>query len=425
MDAQTSACAAQPHKVGHPQPLGSPFSQRLDAELVAIISKLECLYQEGRRTFVIVTHRDPDADAIAGCVGMDRLMRGVLPADISVRWMHDGELCSSLRAVCGRASESISKLPSIFEGAPANAVSVVVVDQPSLHSCAVLTDAMRLEPSIANREADIVLDHHGDSRHHDGAVCEPLCGCTAALVYRLLQLAENHERYKQTRFTKDEDARFSLLVNVGARTDAGQNVIGPLSECVSPYVSWVVASTEGDFPREDAKAFDVLASRHASLVESARQEAFVYEGVEIHGVCADLILAYAGSAESAHCIGACASKVFEEERVKRRRDLKALPLAVVVCGIIRGDNFENHEVVHAGERVQVSIRTEPPVDAARIAHTISSSGGGRIGAAAAQLAIPKKYESVSDLFYVSRLLDLLEVKLTWPEQFSWNLDARS
>jgi nanoRNase/pAp phosphatase (c-di-AMP/oligoRNAs hydrolase) len=425
MDVQTSACNGKLRRGGQPQPHGSPFSQCLDAELVGIISKVECLYREGRRTFVIVTHRDPDADAIAGCMGMARLIKGVLPGDVCVRWMHDGDLCSSLRAVCGCATEPISKLPSVFEGAPDNTVSIIVVDQPGLHSCAVLPDTMRLEPTIGNREADIVLDHHGDPRHYDGAVCEPLCGCTAALVYRLLQLAQNHERYRQTRFPKDEDERFALLVNVGARTDAGQSVVGPLSESVSPYVSWAVASTEGAFPRENAQAFDVLASRHASLVETARREALVYEGIMIGGVCADLCLAYAGTAESAHCIGACASKVFELERAKRGRDSKALPLAVVVCGIIRSEIPGEPEMVRAGERVQVSIRTEPSLDAEYIAHAISSSGGGRTGAAAVQLAVPKKYESVSDAFYVSRLLELLEVKLTWPEQFSWNLDARA
>lgn len=406
------------------QPQSPPFSPQLDAELAAIISKIEHLYNEGRRTFVIVTHRDPDPDAMAGCVGMDRLIRGILPSDVSLRWMHDGELCSSLQRVCGRSTESIGNLPDIFTGAPEGSVSVIVVDQPGLHSCAVLPESMRLDPTIGNREADILLDHHGDPRRQEGAVCEPSCGCTAALVHRLLQLAQNHERYRGAQFSEDENARLALLLNVGARTDAGQSVTGPLSGSVSPFCSWVVESTQSAFREDDARAFDLLTSQRANLVERAHQRALVYDGVEIQGVCARLVLSYAGSAESTHCIGACASKLFELECAKQRLDEKALPVAVVVCGIIRTESSEGSEVVRAGERVQVSIRTQAPVDAEYIAHVISIAGGGRTGAAAAQLAVPERYDQFSDNFYVERLLELLEVKLTWPEQFSWNLDAR-
>ena len=96
-----------------------------------------------------------------------------------------------------------------------------------------------------------------------------------------------------------------------------------------------------------------------------------------------------------------------------------------MCGLIRLDEKTSDEVVRAGERVQISIRTEPPVDAELIAQSISAAGGGRIGAAAVQLAVPENYDHVKDELYVSRLLALLEVKLTWPEKFSWNLDARS
>jgi hypothetical protein len=283
---------------------------------------------------------------------------------------------------------------------------------------------MRLDPAIGNREADILLDHHGDARHQDGAVCEPESGCTSALVYRVLQLAENHERYKRTKFSDEDNARLALLVNVGARTDAGQNVTGALSKSVSRYVSWAVESTGGAFREEDARAFDVLAARHANLVERAQGGALVYQGVEIEGAKAHLVLAYAGIAESAHCIGACASKVFELECAKQPHYEQGLPVVVVVCGIIRPEIGEASEVVNAGERVQVSIRTQPPVDAEHIANVISAAGGGRTGAAAAQLAVPKRYDKLSDDFYVERLLELLEVKLTWPERFSWNLDAR-
>jgi hypothetical protein len=112
------------------------------------------------------------------------------------------------------------------------------------------------------------------------------------------------------------------------------------------------------------------------------------------------------------------------EREKQQKNSSAYPVAVVVCGLIRHDDQATEEVVRAGERVQVSIRTEQPVDAEFIAQSISSAGGGRIGAAAVQLAVPEKYDRVDDELYISRLLALLEVKLTWPEKFSWDLDAR-
>lgn len=409
---------------GRHSTLGSPFSQSIDAELAAVLGKLVRLYEEGRRTFVIVTHRDPDADAIAGCLGMDRLIRGLLPSDVTIRWMHDGELCSSLRGVVARKTESITGLPGVFEGAPEGSVAVVVVDQPGLHSCAVLPRSMRLDPVLGNREADIIVDHHGDSLLHDGAVCVPESGSTAALVYRLLQLAHNHERYQRASFSDQENARFALLLNVGARTDAGQNVVGPLAKDVSPYVSWVVRETEGNFSTADAKAFDVLAASHGALLETAKREALVFDGVDIDGVLTQLVLAYAGVADSAHCIGACASKLFDHERAKTKGAASHLPLAVVVCGIIRPEDQQGAEVVHAGERVQISIRTDLMVDAEFIAERISAAGGGRAGAAAAQISVPKKYDSLSDSFYVAKLLELLEVKLTWPEQYSWNLDAR-
>lgn len=356
------------------QPQSPPFSPQLDAELAAIISKIEHLYNEGRRTFVIVTHRDPDPDAMAGCVGMDRLIRGILPSDVCLRWMHDGDLCSSLQRACGRSTESIVNLPDIFTGAPEGTVSVIVVDQPGLHSCAVLPESMRLDPTIGNREADILLDHHGDPRHQEGAVCEPECGCTSALVYRLLQLAENHERYRGAHFSEEENARLALLVNVGARTDAGQSVTGALSGSVSPYVSWAIESTQSAFREDEAQAFDVLTSRHAHLVKRAHQDALVYDGIDIQGVSARLLLSYAGSAESAHCIGACASKLFELECAKQRLEDKGLPVAVVVCGIIRTESSEGSKVVRAGDRVQISIRTQQPVDAEHIAHVISEEG---------------------------------------------------
>lgn len=425
MDAYTSRSTGDLHRDGRIPTSGNPFSAQLDTELLSIIAKLEELYREGKRTFVIVTHRDPDADAIAGCLGMERLIRGILPSDVMIKWMHDGELCASLAKTCGRVTESITHLPSVIEASPEGSVAVVVVDQPGLHSCAVLPPAMRYGSQLGNREADIILDHHGEERYQHGAIALPESGCTAALIYRLLQLAREHEGFKSSISSSEDEARFALLVNVGARTDAGQNIFGTLAESVSPFVAWAVRSTEGKFPSSDAQAFDVLASQRADLLDSAKRDAHIYHGVEIDGVPTHLVVAYAGVAESTHCIGACASKMFDFERERARVECGGLPVAVVVCGIIRPESKLDAEVVHAGERVQISIRTEPAIDAELIAAEISSGGGGRVGAAAAQLTVPKRYDSVTDELFVERLIELLEVKLTWPEKYNWKLDARS
>lgn len=421
MDVCASSEKLTKERVSTPE---APFSQELDSELVSIISRLHDLYTEGKRTFAIVTHRDPDSDAMAGCLGLDRLIRGILPGDVSTRWMHDGSLCASLQKACGRASESIKNLPSLLETAPSNSVAIIVVDQPGLHTCAVLPKEMQLDTRIDNREADIVLDHHGDPRHEPGVISAPESGCTAALIYRLLQLAQNHDRYRHTQFSREEDERLALLVNVGARTDAGQSVTAPLSETASPFVRWVVEKTEGRFDKSLAATFDVLGAHHSGLIATASADAHIYHGVLINDVLTHLVVSFAGVADSAHCIGACASKMLLLEREKQQLNKSTYPVAVVVCGLIRGDDNATGEVVRAGERVQVSIRTEPPVDAEFIAQTISSAGGGRIGAAAVQLAVPDSYDSVEDELYASRLLALLEVKLTWPDKFSWDLDAQ-
>ena len=422
MDISTSSAITNQERVSTP---ASPFSPELDTELVSVILRIQELYSDGKRTFVIVTHRDPDSDAIAGCLGMDRLIRGILPGDVSITWMHDGHLCPSLQKVCGRVPESIRNLPGLLEADLNDSVAILVVDQPGLHTCAVLPNEMRFDRWVGNRDADIVLDHHGDSRHDPGILSAPESGCTAALVYRLLELAQNHERFRNTAFSKIEDEQLALLVNVGARTDAGQSVIAPLSETASPFIRWAVDKTEGRFDKNIAATFDVLGAHHSGLVEAASADAHIYHGVLIGGVLTHLAVSYAGVADNAHCIGACATRMLNLEREKQRLNSSHYPVAVVVCGLIRLDEKTSDEVVRAGERVQISIRTEPPVDAELIAQSISAAGGGRIGAAAVQLAVPENYDHVKDELYVSRLLALLEVKLTWPEKFSWNLDARS
>ena len=266
MEALSSTSAEQKAVSRGPSTTCGPFSPQLDADLASIIVKVEGLYGEGKRTFVIVPHRDPDADAMAGCMGMDRLIRGLLPGDVSIRWMHDGTLCEYLRQVCGSITEPLTNLPKVLEAAPHGSVAVVVVDQTGLHSSAVLPASLQSDIHLKARQADVVLDHHGEPRHEPGLISAPEAGCTAALVYRLLELAKNHDRFRNVTWSPEDDARFALLVNMGARTDSSQKVSGPLSDGVSPHVRWAVEATDGLFEVSASEPFDVLAGQHEGLV---------------------------------------------------------------------------------------------------------------------------------------------------------------
>jgi nanoRNase/pAp phosphatase (c-di-AMP/oligoRNAs hydrolase) len=164
----------------------SPFRCDTDSHLVDQLVRIKELYDEGKRSFVIATHRDPDSDAIAACLGMDYLIRALIPGSVSIRWMHDGTLCAYLKEVSGKTTEPIANLEALIED---QSVAIVVVDQPDLNLCTMLPRALREDSRFRNRSADIVLDHHGEARYDQGRVSFPDAGSTAALVCRLLDLA--------------------------------------------------------------------------------------------------------------------------------------------------------------------------------------------------------------------------------------------
>lgn len=418
MDVKSSPSAKPRQQERDPSTTQTPFSPQLDADLASIILKLEHLYAEGKRTFVIVAHRDPDADAMAGCLGMDRLIRGLLPEDITIRWMHDGYLSDCLRKVCGGTTEPVAALPSVLEAAPQGSVAIVVVDQSGLHSSAVLPANLESDIQLKAREADVVLDHHGDPRHDPGMISAPEAGCTAALVYRLLELAKNSERFRDSCHSPDDEARLALLVNMGARTDASQQVVGPISDAVSPYVRWAVHTTEGRFDPAVCSSFDVLAGHHEGLVRHAQAHTKVYPNVVVNRVPARVLVAYAGIADSVHCIGACADRLLSGE--KEREGLGQLPVAVVVCGVIQPPGASPGVLVHKGERIHVSVRTEKPIDAEYMAELISVHAGGRVGSAAAQLTVPEMCDDMPVDRYMLLLLSYIEMKLIWPPGSLWH-----
>jgi nanoRNase/pAp phosphatase (c-di-AMP/oligoRNAs hydrolase) len=400
--------------------LESPFSPALDAHLVGLIFKLQKLYDNGKRDFVIVTHRDPDPDAIAGCLGMERLARGVLPHDITVTWMHDGDLCPLVRKTCRHRSESIVKLPLLLESpGGAERTAVILVDQPHLDSAAVLPAVMRRQKPLSQVTPDITLDHHGEDRFEDGVVVAGSVGSTAVLVHRLLELAQSHSRFCSVRHSAEDDAELALFINLGARTDAGVNVVGELPDTASTYLQWANQETHAAVDPAVAAQFDLLGEHHGFLVAAARRNAEVYHGVMIGGQPAHLVLTFAGVADTSHCIGACASKVMDFER---NAETGGLPVAVVVCGIVRSEEDLSHKL-HAGDLVHISIRTDEPVSAEFIAHILSAGGGGRLGAASAQIHIPRSYNAEREELFLRDCIKLMAVKLTWNEKFSWTLDC--
>lgn len=417
MESLASASIGQTRRDPRLEP---PFSPALDAHLVGLILKLQKLYDSGKRDFVIVTHRDPDPDAIAGCLGMERLARGVLPHDITVQWMHDGALCPLVRKTCRHGSESIAKLPLILqtpEGAERTAV--ILVDQPHLDSAAVLPAVMRGQRILGQFTPDITLDHHGEDRFDDGVVVAGSVGSTAVLVQRLLELAKSHSRFCYAQHSAEDDAELALYINLGARTDAGVDVVGELPDSASTFLQWANQETRPFVNPAIAAQFDLLGEHHGFLVASARRNAEVYHGVVIGDHPTHLVLTFAGVADTSHCIGACASKVMDFER---NVDTGGLPVAVVVCGIVRAEDDLSHKL-HAGDLVHISIRTDEPVSAELIAHILSVGGGGRPGAASAQIRIPRSYDAEREELFLRDCLKLMAVKLTWNEKFSWTLDC--
>jgi nanoRNase/pAp phosphatase (c-di-AMP/oligoRNAs hydrolase) len=397
----------------------TPFSPTLDANLVGLILKLQKLYDSGKRDFVIVTHRDPDPDAIAGCLGMERLIRGILPPDITVQWMHDGALCPLVRKTCRHVSESIAKLPLLLETPEGvERTAVILVDQPLLDLPSVLPPVMQRQKILSQYKPDITLDHHGEDRFDDGVVVAVSAGSTAVLVQRLLELAKSHSRFCHARTSAEDDAELALFINIGARTDAGVAVVGTLPENASKYLTWVDQETQALVDPAVAARFDLLDEHHAFLVAAARRNAQVYHGVYIGEHPVHLVLTFAGVADTSHCIGACATKVMDSER---NSETGGLPVAVVVCGIVREQEDLSHRL-HAGDLVHISIRTDEPVSAALIAHILSVGGGGRPGAASAQIRIPRWYDAEREELFLRDCLALMAVKLTWNEKFTWTLD---
>jgi nanoRNase/pAp phosphatase (c-di-AMP/oligoRNAs hydrolase) len=395
----------------------SPFGCDADAHLLDQLILLKQLFDRGKHTFVLVTHRDPDADAIAACMGVDRLLRATLPSTVTIRWMHDGCLPSSLREVSGQSTESISNLEQVIEDP---SVAIVVVDQPALNLCTILPRSFREDPRFESRKPDLVLDHHGEQKYGDGRVCCPDAGSTSALICRLLDLAHYYNLTSSSLVVDGSDSRLALLLNMGARTDAGISVNGDVPQNASIFTRWVVEQTQAKVNPKDAALFDVLKGQDGRLLATAREHQQVHNDVVFEGIRAKIVISHAGMAHSPHCIGACASELFKEALSRKE---SVAPLVVVLFGIIRPNGGVESHSLHTGETIHVSIRSEEGISAEKIAQRLSSEGGGRPCAAGFQLHVPGSFDNVDDREFLNHCLNLARIKLTWQDQFSWKLDT--
>lgn len=394
----------------------SPFRRETDLHLRNFTSHLTELYNQGKRSFVIVTHRDPDADSMAGCLGLDILIRSTLADKVQVRWMHDGALSDPLRDACGRGTESIANLECLLEDP---SVAIFVVDQPELNRCTVLPEVMRGNPVLATRKADGVLDHHCQEAFEPGVVVFPLAGSTASLVWRALELRGEDSLFPVSHTFRDDMWRLAFLANMGARTDAGMPVLGELSHCASPYVKWVVGETQWAVAPAQADRFDILKSQGGKPLSIAHATRQTFEGANFEGVEARVILAHAGVVDSKHCIGACASALFQEESADLQR-----PVVVVVFGIIDpGCNGCVPE--HAArETIQSSIRTSQGISAEKIAQKLAHDGGGGPAAAAFQMHRPQVLAAVRDDQFLKYCLDFAGFILRSKQPFSLKLSSK-
>ena len=330
----------------------SPFGREADAQLLEQLILLKQLFDQGKHTFVLVTHRDPDADAIAACMGVDRLIKATLPNFVRVRWMHDGCLHSSLRDISGYGTEPIRNLEEVIDDP---SVALIVLDQPDLNLCTVLPDVLRKDPRFQSREPDLVFDHHGEPHYGSGRVCCPDAGSTSALICRLLDLGYHYNITSTSLVVDGVDRRLALLLNVGARIDAGISVSGQIPANASVFTRWVVDQTQAKVDPKDAALFDVLTGHNKKLLATAQRNQHVHSGVIFEGTHAHLVLSHVGSANSSHCVGACASELFNRA-LSQKKD--SSPLVVVLFGIIRPSEIGEASALHSGGTVHVSIRVE-------------------------------------------------------------------
>jgi hypothetical protein len=218
--------------------------------------------------------------------------------------------------------------------------------------------------------------------------------------------------------TRDESARLSLFLNVGARTDAGVSPLGDLPGTASPALAWVDALTRPAVDKEKLVEFDVLRSFEGSqALQAARESSELLCRVELEGRVASIWAAYAGMTEGSHAIGACAHEIFDSIKRGRATDDNDCVVAIVFGVIVSpGSGESSPGSLQGGEVVHISVRAESPICAQKIAKALSSSGGGSDVAAGAQLYVASRIPQIEESRFVELTLRKIEETLGELEQ---------
>lgn len=400
-----------------------PLPERINLSLYGLLLSVEILNRDEQKTkFAIITHRDPDADAIGSMLGMRALLTGMLP-ECSVRLFHDisSTVSPHTKKLIQFGAERLEKLAGIL-GDPSQARewAVVLVDQPSVYSPQVSRST-----SMLPREADIILDHHGHSYSRDGVVIEPRAGSASAIMLRALQIATQSEMISDA---WTHDSRLLSFLVSGAEIDAGisQNKeIRALDSASFPIVDWVRSCASAKEHRVELERLrqrldlskysqELLDHAMGHKVELGRCE------LAIPGYTKpiDCEIAYAGHASDRTLLADCADRFS-----KHVFAASSTPSITLIFGVIRADSEPQRGCLRDGETIQVVIRAnspEIPVDA--IAKLLSPAGGGRPGAGAAPLAVPSELKgTISPRSFLAEATSMVRRRLRndgphWPHR---------
>jgi hypothetical protein len=366
-----------------------PLPERINLSLYGLLLSIEILNREDHKTkFAIITHRDPDADAIGSMLGMRTLLTGMMPG-CSVRLFHDISSTASphTNKLSQLGAERLEKLAGILgDASQSHEWAVVLVDQPSVYS-----PQVSLSMNTLPREADIILDHHGQSYSRDGVVIEPRAGSASAIMLRALQIATQSEMISDA---WTHDSRLLSFLVSGAEIDAGisQNQeIRALDSASFPIVDWVrscASAEEHKVELERLRHRLDLSKYSQELLDHATSHKVELGRCEIalpgYNKSINCEIAYAGQASDKTLLADCADRFSKQVFAASSK-----PSIMLMFGVIRPESEPQRGSLRDGEPIQVVIRAnspEIPVDA--IAKLLSSSGGGRPCAGAAPLTVP-------------------------------------
>ena len=378
-----------------PSTVADPLPSGINTALYGALLTLELLRaHEGIEHFAVVTHRDPDADAFAGLLGMRTLLRELCP-NASISLHYDLSRCGAKESTKARmfGAQSIECLAHKFLDPRAREVTaIILVDQPSILSGAVLPPQATEIPRVS-WDADVIIDHHGPRYSKGGIVIEPAAGSTSALILRLLQIATQSELISNA-WTRDTQLLSHLVC--GAEIDAGisQNAHEQnLDPIHNPVVDWVRDCARCSTSHEQAvhqlrSRFDVSAFSE-ELRTHARRYGRTLGSFALEHTIFQCHVAYAGVASDKAHLADCANKLVRE--MKRSG---AEPTILIVLAALQDSGGRRERSLRAGEPLQVAVRsTHEGLPVRVVAKLLSHAGGGGPSMGAASLNVPPTLEN--------------------------------